>query len=88
MLKKYISKPSKKGEERTKAKKWKKGAEVFFIKDGKEGKPCPQCGTKMILQDRMRADFKQKFVNPWRCPECGYLKIDKLKNKSEELKSV
>jgi len=52
-----------------------------------KGKPCPKCGAEMALQDYMRKDFK-KPVNPWRCGDCGYLDIDYLKDKSEELKSV
>jgi len=84
-----MPKPSKKGEERVKPKKWKKGPKVFFVTDGKEGPPCPQCETTMLLQDYMRMDFgkEDEPVNPYRCPTCGYLKIDRLKKFSEEIKS-
>jgi len=71
----------------------KKSNRTFFIKKVKKpkygkGKPCPNCGTEMALQDYMRADFRGELVNPWRCPECGYLHIDYLKDSSEALTSV
>jgi len=78
--------------ERTKQIVSEKGTQVFAYekvekpKYGK-GKTCPNCGAEMALQDYMRMDFEDP-VNPWRCGDCGYLDIEHLKDKSEELKSV
>jgi len=42
---------------------------------GDKSEPVCLCGVKMIRQEHLEPDFFEP-VNPWRCPNCGYMYIE------------